>query len=394
MDVQGKDKLFVTQYIHNLRGGSQPILAQASDGLVYVVKFNNNLQGANLPFNESIANELYRACRLEVPSWKPLMLTDAFLDQNPSCWMQTPDGRLRPDSGICFGSRFLGGEGIRLLEILPGTSLKQVHNHEDFWLAWLIDSLAEHRDTDTADHVLRVARLSHEIARAMLRNGSCDSKLADSIGLASILHDVGKVGIADEILHKQGPLNCDERCTIQQHTTIGREILRKIQTLSPDSMYMQIAGDIAFGHHEWFNGQGYPTGAISTDIPLSARIVAVADVYDALTSWRPYKDPWPPEQTIGYILSLSAMQFCPDVIDAFMTVMSNWSSTPVLKWSEDLSTGYADIYAAQGKTTEARQFLLQAMSSGHFTVPNDPVWLGFGLIYEQCGVRDAAIGAY
>jgi hypothetical protein len=141
---------FVTHYIRNLRGGSQPILAQAGDGLLYVVKFNNNLQGANLPFNESIGTELYRACGLAGPSWKPLMVTNAFLDRNSDCWMQTPEGRLRPDSGLCFGSRFLGGDGIRLLEILPGTSFKRVRNHQDFWLAWLIDICAGHADARQA----------------------------------------------------------------------------------------------------------------------------------------------------------------------------------------------------------------------------------------------------
>src|ERR1039457_415092 len=111
----------VTRYIRNFHGGSQPILAQASDGLQYVVKFNNNLQGPNVPFNESVGSELYRACGLAVPSWKPLLVSDTFLDQNPDCWMQTPEGRLRPASGLCFGSRFLGAEGTRLLEILPGS---------------------------------------------------------------------------------------------------------------------------------------------------------------------------------------------------------------------------------------------------------------------------------
>jgi hypothetical protein len=115
-----------------------------------VVKFNNNLQGANLPFNESVAREIYHACKLEVPSWKPLLVTDAFLEQNPFCWLQTQDGHLRPESGICFGSRFLGGEGVRLLEILPGPSLKRVHNHEDFWLAWLIDICARNADNRQA----------------------------------------------------------------------------------------------------------------------------------------------------------------------------------------------------------------------------------------------------
>jgi hypothetical protein len=150
MPVFGKEIAYLTHYERNLRGGSQPILAQASDGLLYVVKFNNNLQGANLPFNESIGSELYRACGLSCPSWKPLLVTEAFLDQNRDCWMQTPVGRLRPSSGPCFGSRFLGGDGIRLLEILPGTSFKRVRNHQSFWLAWLIDICAWHADNRQA----------------------------------------------------------------------------------------------------------------------------------------------------------------------------------------------------------------------------------------------------
>jgi hypothetical protein len=140
----------VTRHIQNLHGGSQPILAQASDGLLYVVKFTNNLQGANLPFNESIGSELYCACGLPVPSWKPLLVTSSFIDRNPDCWMQTPDGYLRPSSGLCFGSRFLGGDGIRLLEILPGTSFKPVRNRKSFWLAWLIDICAGHADNRQA----------------------------------------------------------------------------------------------------------------------------------------------------------------------------------------------------------------------------------------------------
>jgi hypothetical protein len=146
----GKDFVLVSRYIRNLRGGSQPILAQASDGLLYVVKFTNNLQGANLPFNESAGSELFRACGLAVPSWKPLFVGDSFLDQNPDCWMQTPEGRLRPDSGLCFGSRYLGEEGIRLLEILPGTSFNRVRNRENFWLAWMIDICANHADNRQA----------------------------------------------------------------------------------------------------------------------------------------------------------------------------------------------------------------------------------------------------
>lgn len=150
MSVLQKSYPHVTHFVRNLHGGSQPILAQAADGLLYIVKFNNNLQGANLPFNESIGTELYRALGLAVPCWKPLMVTDLFLDRNPDCWMQTPKGRLRPESGLCFGSRFLGGDGMRLVEILPRTSFKRVRNHQDFWLAWLIDICGRHADARQA----------------------------------------------------------------------------------------------------------------------------------------------------------------------------------------------------------------------------------------------------
>jgi hypothetical protein len=140
----------VTQYIRKLRGGSQPILAEASDGLLYVVKFTNNLQGANLSFNESAGTELYRACKLPVPSWKPLLVTDSFLDRNPDCWMETPEGRLRPRAGLCFGSRFLGDSESRIFEILPKSSFASVRNRNSFWLAWLIDICAAHADNRQA----------------------------------------------------------------------------------------------------------------------------------------------------------------------------------------------------------------------------------------------------
>jgi hypothetical protein len=146
----GKEFATLTRYISHLRGGSQPILAQASDGHIYVVKFANNPQGQNLLFNESAGSELYRACKLSVPTWKPLMVTDAFLEQNPRCWMQTPEGSLRPNTGLCFGSRFLGKEGIRLLEILPGTAFTRIRNRKSFWLAWMIDICAEHTDNRQA----------------------------------------------------------------------------------------------------------------------------------------------------------------------------------------------------------------------------------------------------
>jgi len=137
-------------YIRHLRGGSQPILARASDGHQYVVKFANNLQGRNLAFNEAVGSRLYEICHLSVPDWRPLLVSDRFLDENQPCWIQTQNGQLRPESGLCFGSRYLGEEGIRLFEILPGSSFRRVQNLQDFWLAWMIDICAGHTDNRQA----------------------------------------------------------------------------------------------------------------------------------------------------------------------------------------------------------------------------------------------------
>ena len=128
MPAFGKELVFLTHYIRNLRGGSQPVLAKASDGHTYVVKFANNLQGPNVLFNEGAGSELYRAFGLPVPEWRPVTASEDFLDKNPDCWMQTPEGRLRPASGLCFGSRFLAENGQRLLEILPRSSFERVRN--------------------------------------------------------------------------------------------------------------------------------------------------------------------------------------------------------------------------------------------------------------------------
>lgn len=145
-----KNTIFVQRHIRNLRGGTQAVLAEASDGHLYVVKFNNKIQGANLPFNESAGSELYRALNLPTPAWTALLVTDSFLDENPACRVQTSGDPVRPEAGLCFASRYLGEGGERLLEILPGGSFKRVRNHTNFWLSWLIDICAGHTDNRQA----------------------------------------------------------------------------------------------------------------------------------------------------------------------------------------------------------------------------------------------------
>jgi hypothetical protein len=146
----GDEPARLTHYICNLRGKSQAILAKASDGLLYVVKFANGLQGSDLLFNESMGTELYRFINLPVPSWRVLSVTDSFIDQNQNCWLPTPEGNLPPKAGLCFGSRFLTSGDTRLFEILPGNYFQRVRNRDDFWLAWLIDICAGHSDNRQA----------------------------------------------------------------------------------------------------------------------------------------------------------------------------------------------------------------------------------------------------
>jgi hypothetical protein len=141
---------WVRRFIRILNGGSRPILAEASDGLFYVVKFANNPQGPSVLFNEAMGAALYREFGLPVPEWTPLRVANSFFDQNPVCRNETWDGRCHRTSGLCFGSRFVGGDGIRLKEILPKCDFRKVKNLQDFWLAWLLDACADHVDNRQA----------------------------------------------------------------------------------------------------------------------------------------------------------------------------------------------------------------------------------------------------
>jgi len=143
MDVLGKRYPSVIRIVRRLRGGSQPILVEADDGMLYVVKFGNNLQGPNVLFNEFMGSELYRTLGLSVPDWTTLFVADSFIARNPECRFATESDYLKPVSGPCFGSRFLNPP---LREILPQGWYGRVRNRKDFWLAWMVDICASHTD--------------------------------------------------------------------------------------------------------------------------------------------------------------------------------------------------------------------------------------------------------
>lgn len=171
---------------------------------------------------------------------------------------------------------------------------------------------AEFRDVETGSHIMRIAHFSELIARALGRpEGECEQ-----IFLASPMHDVGKIGIPDNILLKPGRFTGEEFEIMQQHTVIGHRILSGSQ-----SELLQLAAEIALSHHERFDGAGYPHKRAGTAIPMAGRIVAVADVFDALMSSRPYKRAWTLDETLGLIRVGRGKQFDPDCVEALVLAL-------------------------------------------------------------------------
>jgi len=166
----------------------------------------------------------------------------------------------------------------------------------------------EYRDSDTGNHVVRMAKYARIIAEELgLSQMECED-----IEYAAPMHDIGKIGIPDTVLKKPGRFNDDEWAQMRQHTVIGNKILSSSQ-----SRFIQLGAVIALNHHEKFDGTGYPNGLVGRDIPLTARIVAVADVFDALMSPRPYKRPWQLQMALLYIKEQAGSHFDPQCVDAF-----------------------------------------------------------------------------
>jgi hypothetical protein len=150
MPALGKKVPIISRFIKKLRGGSQPFLAEATDGRLYVVKLADNVQGPNLAFNEIMGSELYRLGALKVPQWKALILTTSFIDRNPGCWFEMEEGRRRPAPGLCYGSDYLWQQSTDILDVLPAPYFQRIANANDFWRAWILDVCASHCDNRQA----------------------------------------------------------------------------------------------------------------------------------------------------------------------------------------------------------------------------------------------------
>ncbi|MDZ7751105.1 MAG: response regulator [Gammaproteobacteria bacterium] len=194
------------------------------------------------------------------------------------------------------------------LEQQVAVATRQIRTREEETLLRLAKA-GEYRDEGTGNHILRIARYSRLLAEEL----HLSAAEVDEIELAAPMHDIGKIGIPDAVLLKPGRLTPEERAVMETHAQIGYEILKD----SP-SVYLRQGAIIALGHHENYDGSGYPGGLEGAEIPVAARIVAVADVFDALVSERPYKRAWPFDEALGFIKQQSGSKFDPAVAEAFL----------------------------------------------------------------------------
>ncbi len=182
--------------------------------------------------------------------------------------------------------------------------------------------LVESRDPETGAHLERIQNYSRILARDLELHrrfrGHVDGDFVNLIYMTSPLHDIGKVAIPDHVLRKPGPLTPAEFEIMKTHTEIGAATLEAVASRYPGAAFLRMGCDIARSHHERFDGQGYPDGLTADAIPLPARIVALADVYDALTSRRVYKDAYPHEQAREVIVGERERHFDPIIVDAFL----------------------------------------------------------------------------
>ncbi len=187
-------------------------------------------------------------------------------------------------------------------------AVEEMSNELNFSLA----RAGEFRDNETGRHLMRMSRMCHALALALGR----DAKWATMLKIASPLHDVGKIGIPDAVLLKPGRLDAEEMEVMRAHPAIGGRII-------PDhpAEVIRMARRISLTHHERWDGSGYPAGLMGEEIPLEGRIAAICDVYDALASARPYKQPWPQERIIAHLRENSGRHFDPALVERFLAIL-------------------------------------------------------------------------
>lgn len=235
---------------------------------------------------------------------------------------------LAPFIGITSASAFVMTITIIVL-IVQGNKRSFYHekiSHMQSGMVTFLAEVVENRDDNTGGHIRRTAKYVEMIAKELKERGAYPDILTEDyvrdMVIAAPLHDIGKIHIPDSILNKPGRLTEEEFAIMKTHAAAGRDLLLQARAELGEFSYLHMAIEMAEGHHEWWNGKGYPNGSQGEEIPLCARIMAVADVFDALTSKRCYKEAMPLEKAYAIIREESGIHFDPVVADAFLDKMA------------------------------------------------------------------------
>jgi len=203
-----------------------------------------------------------------------------------------------------------------------------IHQFNKNILVFSLAQMTKLRDFDSGEHVMRIEAYATLLANGLKTNPrfayQINRRFFDELGPACVLHDIGKVSIDEQILHKPAALCESEWIIMKTHTTAGQSTIESIRAKYPRIGFLKMAGEVARWHHEWFDGSGYPDGLIGDDIPLAARIVALADVYDALVSARSYKRGVGLDEAADIIRNESGTHFDPAIVAIFDQVESQF----------------------------------------------------------------------
>ena len=244
--------------------------------------------------------------------------------------------RLKTHLTLKSATDFLRGKSD-LLEAEVARRTSQIEDLQDA-MVLAMASLAETRDNETGNHLRRTQHYVKRLAEALSHHPRFEQELTEHhihlMYKCAPLHDIGKVGIPDRILLKAGRLTAEEFETMKTHPSLGREaIVQAEEALGREVTFLRFAKEITQCHHEKWDGSGYPAGLRGDDIPVSARLMALADVYDALISRRVYKEPQTHEDATAHIVGARGMHFDPDVVDAFLAVQEDF---------RDIASHFAD----------------------------------------------------
>ena len=246
-----------------------------------------------------------------------------------------------------------------------------------------LSTLAEYRDPETGNHIKRTQNYVKALAIYLKKNRKFENFLSDEnielIYLSVPLHDIGKVGIKDDILLKPGKLTEDEFTQMKMHTTFGHETLKNAERKLKNNSFLRLADDVAYTHQEKWNGTGYPRGLKGEEIPIIGRLMAVADVYDALVSKRVYKRAMSHEEARVIILEGKGIHFDPDIVDAFIAIEETFRNIALIYSDEDYedkkglnsleyNTNIKTILLCEDSNLMLKLFSNQIMSLGYHVI--------------------------